>query len=50
MLELKTQYDIDLDFIVSLRLNTPSREMNPNIIKQLNDLLTSIDDDLKFEV
>ena len=50
LLELKTKYNADFKFIVSLRLNASKGEIDPGIIKQLNNMLAGVDEDLRFEV
>ncbi len=50
LLELKAQYNTDLKFTLSLRLNTPKKEIDPDIVKQLNELLSGVDENLKFEI
>ena len=50
LLEFKTKYDADVKFTVSLQLKCSKDKISPDVIKQLNDLLSGVDKGLKFEV
>lgn len=50
LLEFKTQHNTDLKFTLSLCLNTSGEELNPEILKQINELLSGVDEDLKFDI